>query len=145
MKNEPPICDKKVKMKWNSPHLDEWQIHSYLLQPVCSLYPEIYANWHSKNKKRKKKKKSAGYCFPLLWKRRSKQTEGCCVQSGLHIRLRESFIIIAKPVNQIAEEKGKNRHGRVWCQGETPRNMVNNKVELQFPESFSHPNPSNMN
>lgn len=44
MKNEPPICDKKVKMKWNSPHLDEWQIHSYLLQPVCSLYPEIYAN-----------------------------------------------------------------------------------------------------
>lgn len=41
MKNELPICDKRLKMKWNSPPRQEWEINSYLVLPVCSLFPEI--------------------------------------------------------------------------------------------------------
>ena len=47
MKNELPICDKRLKMKWNSPPQQEWEINSYLVLPVCSLFSrdtEIYAN-----------------------------------------------------------------------------------------------------
>lgn len=41
MKNELPICDERLKMKWNSQVPLEQEINSYPVLPVCSLIPEI--------------------------------------------------------------------------------------------------------
>lgn len=61
MKNELPICDKRLEMKWSSPPLQGWEINSYLVLPVCSLNSretKIYAN-------RNNAEMAAGHCFAL--------------------------------------------------------------------------------
>lgn len=61
MKNELPICEKRLEMKWCSPPLQGWEINSYLVLPVCSLNSrdtKIYAN-------RNNGKMAAGYSFAL--------------------------------------------------------------------------------
>lgn len=49
-------------MEWNSPPLQEWEIHSYLVLPACSIFffrdTKIYANCNNAEI-------ASGYCFAL--------------------------------------------------------------------------------
>lgn len=49
-------------MEWNGPPLQEWEIHSYLVLPACSIFffrdTKIYANCNNAEI-------ASGYCFAL--------------------------------------------------------------------------------